>query len=132
MQPSETGRPTPYIDQIALDFPELSIVCGHVGYPWTEEVIAVARKHANVRIDTSAYTSARLPQELLAFLRTRTGSHSVLFGTNYPMISHEHALADLDDLGLDAETCQRYLHENAARVFGLTAPSPSATSAGSA
>ena len=41
--PSETGRPIPYIDQIAIDFPELTIVCGHVGYPWTEEMIAVAR-----------------------------------------------------------------------------------------
>ena len=26
--------PHPYIDQIAFDFPELTIVC-HVGYPWT-------------------------------------------------------------------------------------------------
>ena len=46
----------PYIDQVALDFPELVIVCGHVGYPWTEEMVAVARKHENVYIDTSAYT----------------------------------------------------------------------------
>src|SRR5438270_8416064 len=35
LRPSETGRPIPYIDQIALDFPELVIVCGHIGYPWT-------------------------------------------------------------------------------------------------
>jgi predicted TIM-barrel fold metal-dependent hydrolase len=30
---SETGRPISCIDQIALDFPELVIVCGHIGYP---------------------------------------------------------------------------------------------------
>ena len=41
---------------MALDFPELVIVCGHVGYPWTEEMVAVARKHENVYIDTWAYT----------------------------------------------------------------------------
>lgn len=122
LQPSETGRPIPYVDQIALDFPELVIVCGHVGYPWTEEMIAVARKHANVHIDTSAYSSARLPRELVAFLHTRTGSHKVCFGTNYPMISHEHALADLDELGLGRDTRQRYLHDNAARLFDLTVP----------
>ncbi|RCW46960.1 hypothetical protein DFQ14_101300 [Halopolyspora algeriensis] len=126
LQPSETGRPIPYIDQVALDFPELTIVCGHVGYPWTEEMIALARKHANVYIDTSAYTSARLPQELIAFLHTRTGSCKVLFGTNYPMIKPDHALADLDDLGLNAETRQLYLHDNAARIFGLaTSPTES-------
>ena len=61
LRPSETGRPIPYIDEIALDFPELVIVCGHIGYPWTEEMIAVARKHENVYIDTSAYTTKRLP-----------------------------------------------------------------------
>jgi predicted TIM-barrel fold metal-dependent hydrolase len=57
LRPSETGRPIPYIDQVALDFPELTIVCGHIGYPWTTEMIAVADKHANVCIDTSAYTA---------------------------------------------------------------------------
>lgn len=45
LRPSETGRPIPYIDQVALDFPELVMVCGHIGYPWTEEMIAVCRKH---------------------------------------------------------------------------------------
>jgi HJR/Mrr/RecB family endonuclease len=31
LMPSEPGRPIPYIDQIAIDFPELVIVCGHAG-----------------------------------------------------------------------------------------------------
>ena len=62
LRPSEPGRPIPHIDQIALDFPELVIVGGHIGYPWTEEMIAVARKHENVFIDTSAYTTRRLPE----------------------------------------------------------------------
>lgn len=44
LRPSETGRPIPYIDEVALDFPELVIVAGHIGYPWTEEMIAVANQ----------------------------------------------------------------------------------------
>lgn len=120
LRPSETGRPIPYIDQVALDFPELIIVCGHVGYPWTEEMVAVARKHENVYIDTSAYTIKRLPQELVRFMKTRTGQRKVLFGTNYPMIAHVYALAGLDELGLDEDACHDYLHGNAERVFGLT------------
>ncbi|MFI8664772.1 amidohydrolase family protein [Rhodococcus qingshengii] len=119
LQPSETGRPIPYIDQIALDFPELVIVCGHIGYPWTEEMIAVARKHPNVYIDTSAYTSKRLPPELVNFMKTKTGSRKVLFGTNYPMINHKQALIDLPSQGLDNDTIQNYLHNNAIRVFNL-------------
>lgn len=120
LRPSETGRPIPYIDQIALDFPELSIVCGHVGYPWTDEMIAVARKHPNVYIDTSAYTTKRLPTELVAYMKTKSGGSKVLFGTNYPMISHDHALAGIDDLGLDRDTRTQYLHGNAEHVYALT------------
>jgi hypothetical protein len=73
LRPSETGRPIPYIDQIALDFPELVIVGGHIGYPWTEETIAVARKHENVYVDTSAYTAKRYPPELVEYMKSRSG-----------------------------------------------------------
>jgi predicted TIM-barrel fold metal-dependent hydrolase len=119
LRPSETGRPIPYVDQVALDFPELTIVCGHVGYPWTEEMVAVCRKHENVVVDTSAYTSARLPRELVEFMRTNSGRHKVLFGTNFPMIAPSKALEGLDALGLDDETRELYLDGNARRVFGL-------------
>jgi uncharacterized protein len=119
LRPSETGRPIPYIDQVAVDFPELKIVGGHIGYPWTEEMVAVCRKHEHVYIDTSAYTTARLPAELVAYMRTRSGRRKVLFGTNYPMILHAKALEGLDGLGLDDETRQLYLEGNARQVFGL-------------
>jgi predicted TIM-barrel fold metal-dependent hydrolase len=122
LRPSEPGRPIPYIDQIAIDFPELRIVGGHIGYPWTEEMVAVARKHENVHIDTSAYTSKRIPDELIAYMRTGGGSRKVLFGSNYPMIAPAAALEGLERLELDAESSARYLHENARRVFSLPAP----------
>lgn len=117
LRPSETGRPIPYIDEIALDFPELVVVCGHVGYPWTEEMVAVARKHPNVYIDTSAYTTKRLPAELIAFMKTSTGQRKVLFGSNYPMIGHSHTLEGLEELGLSEAARADYLGANAHRVF---------------
>jgi predicted TIM-barrel fold metal-dependent hydrolase len=40
--PSETGRPVPYVDEVALTFPELRIVGGHIGHPWTDEMIGLA------------------------------------------------------------------------------------------
>jgi uncharacterized protein len=119
LRPSETGRPIPYIDQVALDFPELVIVGGHIGYPWTEEMVAVARKHENVYIDTSAYTVRRFPDELVRFMKTGTGQGKVLFGTNYPMIAPTHALAGLEELGLSDEARDDFLHGNAKRVFAL-------------
>lgn len=116
LRPSETGRPIPYIDQVALDFPELVIVCGHIGYPWTNEMIAVADKHPNVYIDTSAYSANRYPLELVDYMRGR-GAAKVLFGTNYPMMTGERALRHLGDLGLSDEVRQQFLSGNARRVF---------------
>jgi predicted TIM-barrel fold metal-dependent hydrolase len=119
LRASETGRPIPYLDEVALDFPELVIVAGHIGYPWTAEMIALATKYPNVHIDTSAYTTKRYPPELVAYLRGH-GRRKVLFGTNYPMITAERALADLGTLGLDQETTELFLAGNARRVFNLT------------
>jgi uncharacterized protein len=117
--PSEVGRPIPYIDQVAVDFPELTIVCGHIGYPWTEEMIAVCRKHENVYIDTSAYTPSRFPPELVTYMGSRSGRRKVLFGTNFPMIFPSQALDGLDELGLDEETTTLYLGGNAKRLLGI-------------
>lgn len=117
LMPSEVGRPI-YLDQVALDFPELTIVGGHIGYPWTDEAVAVATKHENVYIDTSAYTVKRYPAPLVEFLRTN-GRTKVLFGSNYPMIQPAKALEGLEALGLDEETSRLFLGENARRVYQL-------------
>ena len=114
---SEVGRPI-YIDRVALDFPDLVIVGGHIGYPWTEEAIAVATKHVNFYIDTSAYTAKRYPPELVRYLKTN-GKEKVMFGTNYPMLTPAKALSDLPALELSPDTEELFLGGNAQRVFGI-------------
>lgn len=118
LRSSEPGRPIPYLDDVALDFPDLVIVAGHIGYPWTEEMIALARKYPNVHIDTSAYTARRYPEELVRYLRG-SGRKKVLFGSNYPMITPSMALEDLAALGLDDDASALFLDGNARRVFAL-------------
>ena len=118
LAPSDPGRPIPYLDEVALEFPELTIVGGHIGYPWTNEMIALATKYPNVYIDTSAYKATRYPRELVEYLRGH-GRKKVLFGSNFPMLTPFEALAGLDGLGLDDDARARFLGGNAARVFGL-------------
>jgi predicted TIM-barrel fold metal-dependent hydrolase len=119
LRASEPGRPIPYIDQVAIDFPELVIVGGHIGYPWTEEMVAVARKHPNVHIDTSAYVPHRYPPALVDYLRSRGGRRKVLWGSNYPMLGQAQALEGIDALGLDDQTRELFLGANAQRLLGL-------------
>ena len=116
--PSEPGRPIPYLDEVALDFPELTIVGGHIGYPWTTEMIALATKYPNVYIDTSAYKASRYPPELVAYLRGH-GKKKVLFASDFPMIMPTECLAGLDSLGLSDEARELFLAGNARRVFRL-------------
>jgi hypothetical protein len=85
LMPSETGRPVPYLDEVALTFPELRIVA-HIGHPWTDEMIGVAWKHDNVYIDTSAYLPRYYPPQLVHFLSTY-GRHKVMFGNNFPQLT---------------------------------------------
>ncbi len=118
LMPSETGRPIPYIDEVALTFPELKIVGGHIGYPWTDEMIALAWKHENVFIDTSAYQPRYYPPQLLHFMNSY-GQDKVLFGTNFPMLSLSTCAEQARALDLKPEAKRKFLSENARRVFGL-------------
>lgn len=116
--PSEPGRPIPYLDEVACEFPELVLVGGHLGYPWTTEMIAVATKYENVYIDTSAYKPKRYPAELVEFMK-RHGRKKVLFGSNHPMIPPQACTEQVPGLGLDDEVRRLFLWENAERVFKL-------------
>jgi uncharacterized protein len=118
LMPSETGRPVPYLDEVALTFPELRIVAGHIGYPWTDEMIGVAWKHANVFIDTSAYLPRYYPPQLLHYINTY-GRNKVLFGTNFPQLPFDTCVAQARALDLREESRRAFLSNNARRVFAL-------------
>ena len=113
----ETGRPL-HIERVALDFPELKIVCGHLGYPWQQEMIAFATKFPNVYIDSSAYKCKRFPIEIVNYMKTN-GRRKVLFGSNYPMLTPAECLADLETLDLTRDAAEGFLANNAKQVFKL-------------
>jgi uncharacterized protein len=118
LMPSETGRPVPYLDEVALTFPELRIVAGHIGHPWTDEMIGVAWKHENVFIDTSTYLPRYYPPQLVHYLKTY-GQDKVLFGTNFPQLSFAKCVQQVHAMNLPDEIQTKFLSENARRVFRL-------------
>ncbi len=118
LMPSETGRPVPYLDEVALTFPELKIIGGHIGYPWTDEMIGLAWKHENVFIDTSAYLPRYYPPQLIQYMKTY-GQDKVLFGTNFPQLPFEKCVDQALALDLPPEVRVKFLSDNARRVFKL-------------
>jgi len=115
---SETGRPIPYLEDVLLDFPELIVVGGHVGFPWVDELISLTIKFPNFYVDTSAYAVHRLPPDFVAYMKG-IGSNRVMFGTNWPMLSPSQCLEKLDKLGLTETQRDAFLFGNARRVFNL-------------
>jgi predicted TIM-barrel fold metal-dependent hydrolase len=113
--PSRMGQPI-LLDDVALYFPELKIIAAHTGWPWVEELIALAWKHPNVYIATTAHAPKYWDRSLVAFLNSR-GKNKVLYGTNFPVLTHADSLAQIESLGLKEEAKRKLLWENAARVF---------------
>ena len=115
--PSEMGRPI-HVDDIALDFPDLTIVGAHTGWPWVEEMIALAWKHRNVYIGTSAHHPKYLDRSLIAFANSR-GKGKVLWGTDYPVMDFQDALKAIDGLGLKDDAKALFVGDAARLVFKL-------------
>lgn len=117
IMPSAHGKPIT-IDLPAIYFPQTKFVLAHTGWPWVEEAIAMAWKHPNVYLGTSAHRPKYWDRSLIHFINTR-GKRKVLFGTDYPVVMHEQALEEIDKLNLRPEPKRGFLHDNAAEVFGF-------------
>jgi predicted TIM-barrel fold metal-dependent hydrolase len=104
------------LDQVAIDFPELTIIGIHVGTPWSDEMIAMAWKHVNVFIGIDAYAPRHLPENLVRYMDSY-GSHKVLFGTDWPVIDPRRGVAEMQAHGLRPEAYQRVMRDNALTVF---------------
>lgn len=115
---SETGRLIPYLEDVLLDFPELVVVGGHVGFPWIDELTSLTVKFPNFHVDTSAYALHRLPASFVEYMKG-VGSSRVMFGTNWPMLTPADCLKHLSSLALSTEQSEAFLVGNARRVFGL-------------
>jgi predicted TIM-barrel fold metal-dependent hydrolase len=116
---SETGRMIPYLEDVLLDFPELKVVGGHVGFPWLDELMTLTIKFPNFFVDTSAYVIRRLPPAFVQWMKG-PGAKRVMFGTNWPMLSPQRCLDGLAALALTDEQQRDFLAGNAVRVFGLS------------
>ncbi|MFS0894970.1 amidohydrolase family protein [Microbacterium sp. 179-I 3D3 NHS] len=113
------GRPMT-LDTIACELPEAKLVGIHVGWPWTEEMIAVAYKHPNVYIGTDAYAPKHLDPKLIHYINT-FGREKVLFGTDFPVIRPQRAIEEFEAMDLRPESLDALLGGNAARLYGLDA-----------
>jgi hypothetical protein len=112
------------LDDVAADFPGLTIVLAHPSVPWQDEAISIATHKSNVYIDLSGWSPKYFPEQLVraanSFLR-----HKVLFGSDFPLITPERWLRDFEGLEIRDEVRPLILKENAIRMLGLAPASES-------
>jgi predicted TIM-barrel fold metal-dependent hydrolase len=109
------GRPI-LLDQVAIDFPELTLIGIHIGVPWTEEMISMCWKHENVYTAGDAYAPRHWPPAFVHYANTY-GSHKVLFGTDWPVIDPERAVREVAALGMQPASQRLLMRDNALRIF---------------
>ena len=113
-----------HLDEIACDFPDLTIVANHGGWPWVNEMIAVAWKHPNVFIETGAVSPKYLSRSGTGWEPFLTYGNSILqdqilFATN-SLIPHERVVKELELLPLKDDVKDKFLYKNAMRILGLS------------
>src|SRR5919199_1596296 len=101
-----------YVDDVAADFPDMPIVLAHPSFPWQEEAISVAMHKAQVYIDLSGWTPKLFPPVLIRYANTVL-QDKVLFGSDYPVITPERWLADLEKIEIRDELKPKLLKHNA-------------------
>jgi hypothetical protein len=106
------------IDDLAADFPDLTIIMAHPGWPWVDETTAVALHKGNVFWEMSGWAPKYLPPQLKVDMRARL-QDKIMFGSDYPSIPYPRLLKEWAELGYKDEIMDKIFHQNAERILGL-------------
>ena len=106
-----------FLDSVGADFPGLTLIAAHFGWPWFLECLAIALHKSNVFIELSGWAPKYFPREVTREIGRRLNGQT-LFGSDYPFISPDRWFADFDQLGLREEARRNILADNASRLLG--------------
>ncbi len=112
-----------YIEEVACDFPDLTIVANHGGWPWVTEMVATAWKHPNVYIEIGAVSPKYIGKpgtgwEPLMVYGNSLLQDRVLFATD-DMLPPKRCVDEIKALPLKDTVKKKWLGGNAARLLGL-------------
>ena len=106
------------LDDVAADFPDLTVILAHPSVPWQDEAISMATHKANVYIDLSGWSPKYFPPQLVRAARSYLAD-KVMFGSDYPVIDPERWMRDFAELDISDEIRARIVKDNAAGVLRL-------------
>ncbi len=107
-----------FLDDVAVDFPDLPIVIAHPSFPWQDEALSVCLHKPTVYIDLSGWSPKYFPPNLIQYANTLL-RHKMLFGSDYPVLTPDRWLADFEKTAIRDEVRPLILKENAVALLGL-------------
>jgi len=107
-----------HLDDVAVDFPDMPIILAHPSFPWQEEALSVATHKPQVYIDLSGWSPKYFAPILVQYANTLL-KNKVLFGTDFPVLTPDRWMADLEKTEIRDEVKPGIFKHNAARLFGL-------------
>jgi hypothetical protein len=106
------------VDDVAIDFPKLTILLAHGGRPlWMDAAFFLIRRHPNVHLEVSGIPPSKL---LEYFPRLEEIAHKTVWGTDWPSPGVKSMRANVDaflGLPLSDAAKERILHGNAAKIW---------------
>lgn len=111
------------LDHIACDFPDLTLIAAHGGWPWIAEMVAVARKHPNIYMEFGGLAPKYIGApgsgwEMMFRFMNSVLSDQVLYGTDWPTMDHQRTLAEWQDLPLKPKVQEKLFADNAKKLLG--------------
>ena len=107
-----------HLDDVAADFPGLTIIACHPSWPWQSEMIAILLHKANVYMETSGWSPKYFTPELKKEIAGRL-QDKVMFGSDYPVLTHERLFRDWDAENYPAAVLDKFFLSNARRILRL-------------
>ena len=107
-----------YLDDVAADFPTLTIIMAHPSFPWQDEALSIATHKPNTYIDLSGWSPKYFPQNLVQYTNSLLKDR-VVFGSDYPALTPDRWLADFEKLAIKPEVRPLVLKENAIKLLKL-------------
>ena len=114
-----TENPIPHVDDVAAQFPELTIIGAHVPWPFHHEMTAVLVHKANVYCETHGWSPKYFPSSFKRDINGRL-QDKIMFGSEYPFFSYERLFRDWEAEGYKPEILEKVYYKNAQRIFGLS------------
>ncbi len=106
------------LDTVAAQFPRFEVIAAHFGFPWHDELLAIALHKTNVHIDISGWAPRYIPATVVRELKGRL-QDQFLFGSDYPFIQPQRCLEELAALELPEPVLEKLLLGNGRRLLGL-------------